>query len=281
MFQDDNVIDKLRCWGEEQDYIQAIILTGSRANPNAAIDVFSDYDVQLFVKDIKMFLTDDWLSYFGKILIKWPLKPVSTFSKDWITRLVLFENRVRIDFQITPKSTIEASAYDSGFRVLVDKQGLTENLHSPAFTEYLVKKPTREEYEDLVNGFFWDVIYIAKYLWRDEIYFARYMFDSVIRYQQLCKMIEWHVGSQNNWAIDTGKYGRFFKRYLDPGTWAEIESTFAGADLENNWTALFKLIQVFGKLAKHVAANLGYEYPKTLDARITGYCAEIKGFKKK
>ncbi len=281
MFQHDSVIDDLQNWGDEQDSVKAMILTGSRANPNTVTDIFSDYDVQLFVKDIESYMVDDWLSSFGNIMIKWPLKPMPTFSKDWITRLVLFENQVRIDFQITSKSSIEASAYDSGFKVLVDKQGLTRGLYSPTFSEYIIKKPNREEYEALVNGFFWDVTYIAKYLWRDEIYFARYMFDSVIRFHQLCKIIEWYIGSQNNWAINTGKYGRFFKRYLDLGTWVEVESTFADANIENNWVALFNLIGLFRKLAKYVAGNLGYEYPTELDVRITEYCAEIKDSKKK
>jgi hypothetical protein len=36
-------------------------------------------------------------------MIKWPLTPMSTFDKNWITRLVLFDSGVRIDFQITAK----------------------------------------------------------------------------------------------------------------------------------------------------------------------------------
>jgi aminoglycoside 6-adenylyltransferase len=281
MIQQDSVIENLQKWGEEQDSVITMILTGSRANPNTVTDIFSDYDVQLFVKDVAPYMVDDWLSYFGNIMIKWPLKPMPTFSEDWITRLVLFENKVRIDFQITAKSSIEESAFDSGFKVLVDKQGLTKDLHSPTFSEFMIKKPNRDEYDALVNEFFWDAIYIAKYLRRDEIYFAKYMFDSVIRFQQLGKIIEWYIGSQNNWAINTGKYGRFFKRHLDPGVWIEIEATFADANIENNWAALFNVIRLFRKLAKYVAESLGYKYPTELDERITEYCAGIKGLIKK
>ena len=279
MLHHDRVIDILQRWADEQDSVVAMILTSSRANPSAITDIFSDYDIQLFVTDIEPYMNDEWLSYFGNIMIRWPLKPMSTFSKDWITRLVLFDNQVRIDFQITSKGLIETSAYDIGFKVLVDKQGLTKGLNEPTFSEYIIKKPTREEYEALVNGFFWDVIYIAKYLWRDEIYFAKYMFDSAIRFHHLCKIIEWYIGSQNNWAISTGQYGRFFKRYLDPETWAELESTFADAGVENNWVALFKLIGLFRRLAKYVAGNLGYEYPSELDARITEYCNRAESLK--
>jgi len=221
-------------------------------------------------------MNDEWLSFFGDVVIKWPLKPMSTFDKNWITRLVLFDNGVRIDFQITSKKSIEASAYDSGFKVLVDKQGLTKSLDEPTFSKYIIKKPTRDEYEALVNGFFWDVIYIVKYLWRDEVYFAKYMFESVIRFEHLCKIIEWYIGSQNDWLISTGMYGRFFKHYLDPETWAELEATFADANIENNWVALFKLINIFRKLAKYVAGKLGYEYPDELNNRITNYCTIAK-----
>jgi aminoglycoside 6-adenylyltransferase len=103
MLHRENAIETLQSWAEEQDSVVAMILTGSRANPSAVTDIFSDYDIQLFVTDIEPYMNDEWLSYFGNVMIKWPLTPMSTFDKNWITRLVLFDSGVRIDFQITAK----------------------------------------------------------------------------------------------------------------------------------------------------------------------------------
>ncbi len=276
MQQEKELIEKLQNWANENDFVRAVILTSSRVNLNSCTDIFSDYDVELYVKDIQQFMNDEWLTFFGDIMIRWPLKPMSTFDKEWITRLVLFGNEVRIDFQITSKKSIGSSAYDGGYKVLVDKDGLTNNLNEATFSEYVIKKPTKEEYEALVNDFFWDATYVVKNLWRDELYYAKYMLDNIIRFKCLLKIIDWHIATQHNWSISTNKYGRFFKRYLDSKTWTELEATFSDASIENNWRAFFNMIDLFRKLAKNVAKNLGYEYPYKIDQKVTEYCKKVK-----
>lgn len=87
MFQHDSVIDNLQHWGDEQDSVKARILTGSKANPNTVTDIFSDYDVQLFVKDIESYMVDDRLTYFSPLNIAlvipevWELRTISKLSK--------------------------------------------------------------------------------------------------------------------------------------------------------------------------------------------------------
>ena len=80
--------------------------------------------------------------------------------------------------------------------------------------------------------------------------------------------------------MNTGICGRWFKRYLDAETWAELESTYAGADIEENWSAFFKTIALFRRLATAVGSNLGYDYPADLDEEVTQYCASIRKMKR-
>jgi len=276
-----DVIGTLRAWAETDDSVRAMILTGSRAEPGSATDVFSDYDIELYVCSIQPFMSDDWLSFLGHVMVRWPLKPMPTFDQDWITRLVLFEDWVRVDFQITAKESPDATSYDSGFRVLVDKCGLAENLKSsPAFSRCAVAGPTRDAYEALANAFFWDATYVAKYLWRDEIYFARYMLDAMLRVEHLGKIIEWYIAARSDWAFTTDRHNRIFRRDLDSRIWQDLEATFADAGLESNWQALFNLIGLFRRLATYVAQNLGYDYPHALDQKITDYCRQVKAVKR-
>lgn len=277
----EDAIQTLQTWAETDDSVRAVILTGSRANPDSATDILSDYDVELYVSSIQPFMSDDWLSFFGKVMVVWPIKPMSTFHKDWITRLVLFENSFRIDFQITAKESPDPASYDSGFRVLLDRCGLTENLmSSPAISRRVIAEPTRDAYEALANAFFWDATYVAKYLWRDEIYFAKYMLDSMLRVEHLGKIIEWYIAARSDQAASIGRHHRIFRRDLDSRTWEDLEATFADAGLENNWQALFNLIGLFRRLATYVAQNLGYDYPYALDQRITDYCMQVKAARK-
>jgi len=276
MPEKDDVIEELQDWAHRNELVRAMILTGSRANPHCTTDFLSDYDIELYVSSVLPFMNDNWLSFFGDVMSRWPLKPGPTFDRDWITRLVLFENRVRIDFQITASEPVDSTIHDGGYRVLVDKHGLADDLKAPTFSRHLITRPTRDDYEALVNEFFWDVIYVAKHLWRDEIYFAKYMLDSMIRFEHLRRIIEWYIAARNDWSVGTGRYGRLFKRYLEPQTRAEVEATFVDADIAKNWQALFNVIVLFRRLARYVARDLGYDYPDKLDNRVTDYCEQIK-----
>lgn len=122
---------------------------------------------------------------------------------------------------------------------------------------------------------------LQKNLWRDELYYAKYMFDNIIRFNYLQKMIEWYVSMQNNWSISTNKYGRRFKDHSTSREWKELKSTFAGADVEENWKAFFNLLQFFSKIAKSVAEKLRFEYPITTDQAIIDYCKNAKNMMKK
>jgi aminoglycoside 6-adenylyltransferase len=261
-------------WARGDNLVRAAILTSSRADPEAKTDFLSDYDIELYVSDIEPFQqNDDWLT---------------AFDDKWLTRLVLFKDGVRIDFQITDQTTIEADAYDNGYRVLLDKDCLTLGLHEPTFSKYIIKKPSREEYETLVHDFWWDAIYVPKCLWRDELPFAKYMLDNVLRYSFLQRIVEWYIGLRNDWSVNTGICGKRFKRYLDAETWLEFESTFAGSDLEENestfagsdleenWQAFFNTINVFRRLAKQIGTGLGYDYPEQLDEEVMQYCLSIR-----
>ena len=89
-------------------------------------------------------------------------------------------------------------------------------------------------------------------------------------------IIEWFIGSQNDWSVNTGLRGRKFKRYLDGKIWSEYESTFAGADIQENWQAFFNAVALFRKLARLVGESLGYEYPAQLDSEMTDYYSRIR-----
>lgn len=276
----DGICKRLRLWARKNDNVRAMILTGSRAERKGETDALSDYDVQLFVRDTKAFMDDTWLKYFGDIMIRWPLMPMPTWNENWITRLVHFRSGVRIDFQITSVTLFNADEYDSGFLALVDKDGMAKTIPKPTSKKYLIRKPTEEEFAICVNEFFWDATYVPKELWRGNLCRAKYMLDSVIRFHYFQQMIEWHVGMEHDWSIGTGENGRDFKKNLDPQTWTQLGSTFAGKDLEENWQAFFGMVDLFRRLAREVAKKLKYRYPEKTDEDLTKYYEGIRMMKK-
>jgi aminoglycoside 6-adenylyltransferase len=259
--------------------IRAVILTSSRANPNAFVDLFSDYDIELIVSNRENFLVnDEWLSDFGEILHSY-----REDHDEFSMRLVLFRDYVRIDCKIYELAYFEKSIeqagllfhWDNGYTILVDKEGISSAVSAPSYTAFAISKPTENDFLSVVNEFWWDATYVAKSLWRNEIYFAKYMLDSVIRFSYLEKMIEWHIGIAHHWLVSTNKHGRFFKKYLDQENWEILQATFAGSNIEDNWNALFAMAKLFSRLAKQIAKELNYPYPQKTADDIIAYLEKI------
>jgi len=101
------VINQIKNWAASNKVVRAVILTSSRTKPDAEVDALSDYDLELYVSDLHPFTqNDEWLNVFGPVLISWPYTPRSTsFDDKFVTRLVLFRDFVRVDFQICGKAT--------------------------------------------------------------------------------------------------------------------------------------------------------------------------------
>lgn len=274
---ENHVLGAIKEWAEAEENVRAVLLTSSRARPDFTPDFLSDYDIVLYVADLSPFLNNDsWLGRFGEVMVRWPYKPQATLEEFGLTRLVLFTDYVRIDFQITDRPSVGPDQYDDGYKVLVDKEGITKELSRPTYTKYIIRKPTREEYEELINDFWWDAAYVPKYLWRDQLPFAKYMFAQAVHDTYLRKIIEWYIGLRNSWSVDTGLGGRYFKRFLEPEMWRRFESTYAGTDIEENWEAFFNAVSLFCESARTVGDALGYPYPEEMEQRMVAYFRMIR-----
>jgi aminoglycoside 6-adenylyltransferase len=167
-----------------------------------------------------------------------------------------------------------------GFQVLVDKDGLTQGLLPPTYTAHIPPKPTEPEFLALVEEFWWETIYVAKTLWRDELTQAKYSFDEVMKRQLLIKLLEWRVEIDHDWSLRPGILGKGLKKYLDPETWSAFAATYCGSDLEENWRALFATTDLFRRIAGEVAQALGYTYPDDLDHGVTEYLQAVRALER-
>jgi aminoglycoside 6-adenylyltransferase len=279
------MIEKLTSWAKTRSDIRAVILTSSRANPNAVIDAFSDYDVILVVTELSAFVpNDDWLHELGDPLTIFRDKTRTLHGLDKCSRLVLYMDGVKVDFTLWPTPLLRAvleqehiiEELDVGHEVLLDKDGLTRGLGKPTFRAHIPKRPTQAEFTDLVEEFWWESTYVAKHLWRDDLLPAKYNLDYMMKHHMLRKMIEWRIEVEHDWSVKPGAYGKGLKKLLDPDTWSALESTYAGASMEDNWDALFRTTDLFRVAANAVANALGYTYPEALDARVTRYLQTVR-----
>ncbi len=115
---------------------------------------------------------------------------------------------------------------------------------------------------------------MAKGLWRNELNYAKGMMEGTIRYEKLLPLINWLIGSQNNWKVSTGIFGRKIKKYLDAydtKLWKQYEETFAGVDINDNWRGLFSTLEFTRTIGREIAKALDYSYPEETDRNVTSY----------
>lgn len=138
MRNEETILNELLTWAQSKKNIRAVVMTSSRVNPNASIDIFSDYDIELIVTRLHDFIkSDKWIFHFGSIIAN-----VKERNSKSLTQLVLYSDGVRIDFQLYAVSefirkTNQSSLpehWDIGYKVLLDKDGITLRLPQPANT---------------------------------------------------------------------------------------------------------------------------------------------------
>ena len=284
---EDQVITKLIQWAEQRDAIRAMLLTSTRAVPNATVDEFSDYDVVLVVEDIHPFHEErSWLQDFGDVLVTYwdPIYPDPDYGLGKLGNVTQYADGLKIDFTLWPlellqkivQSPVLPAEMDAGYRILLDKDNLTKGIKSPTYTAYIPVPPTNESYQKAIEEFFSDPPYVAKCLLRGELLPAKWCLDYDMKHAYLRPMLEWLMGLNHNWSLPTGSLGKGLKKKLPPEIWSQLEAAYAGADIADNWEALFRTMALFRQVAMEVGEGLGYNYPLDLDERVTAFVKDMQ-----
>jgi aminoglycoside 6-adenylyltransferase len=286
--EEKDVLGTLVQWVNQQPTVRALVLESSRAREGAPIDVLSDYDVLLIVSEIRLFTHDEtWLQHFGPLLVLFRdqgrMCGLSTSN-----RLVLYEDGTKIDYILWPVALLHRilrepklpDLLDHGYQILVDKDHVACQLKPPTYQAFLPRKPSAQEYQLLMEEFWWETIYVAKNLWRDELLHMKYNLEFVMKYDLLRRVLEWRIELDHDWSWKPGAGGRGLKQHLDQRTWNEFADTFVGAGIEENWQALFQTTALFRRVASSVGEALGYRYPTELDERVTRYLQRIRNLER-
>ncbi|MBN1936339.1 MAG: aminoglycoside 6-adenylyltransferase [Anaerolineae bacterium] len=279
MRNEQEMLDLIIGTAENDERIRAAIMNGSRANPNAPGDIFQDFDIVYIVTEVAPFRNDrDWINRFGEMMIMQlpdDMQDPPPSSNDGFTYLMQFADGNRIDLGLFPIARLDEFPRDSLSLLLLDKDGIIEPFAPPSERDYLPQPPAAKAFFDCCNEFWWVCPYVAKGLWRQEIVYARYMFDQVIR-PQLVKMLTWYVGVKTGLRGNPGAYGKYLGKYLEPELWAMLQKTYADAGYEHTWDALFAMVDLFRTTAVAVAMHLGFEYLHGDDERVSSHLGHVR-----
>ncbi|WP_160725777.1 aminoglycoside 6-adenylyltransferase [Bacillus sp. USDA818B3_A] len=264
---------------EEDERIRAVYMNGSRTNSNAPKDIFQDYDIVYVVKETASFLTNEhWIHVFGELLIiQEPDKndrlegPVKSYGY-----LMLFTDGNRIDLHIETIEFMHEKYKEDKLTIpLLDKDNILPVIPAATDMDYWVKRPTETLFLSCCNDFWWCLQNVAKGIWRDELPYAKQMFETIIR-ARLDEMVSWWAGKNHNFQVSTGKMGKYFKKYLPEIYWEMYKETYSNHNYDLFWESIFVTCGLFRILAKEVAEELSFTYPIHDDKNMTKYMLLVK-----
>lgn len=268
---------------KSDERIRAVYMNGSRTNPNVPKDNYQDYDIVYVVTETKSFIEDkNWLLIFGKPAIVqepdnndcgWGISQDFSRSYAW---LMLFKDGNRIDLGIKVKEVVlEEYKNDKLTIPLLDKDNCLPEIPLPSDEDYHIKRPTESQYMGCCNEFWWCLNNVAKGIARDELPYAMWMYNVVVR-DMLVKMIEWYIGINTDFSVSAGKQGKYFKKYLSAELYQMYAATYSDSNYENFWTAISNACELFRTLAIPVAEYMGFVYNYGEEMGMKEYLDKVK-----
>lgn len=281
MRSDQEMFDLILETARSDERIRAVIMNGSRTNPNAPRDLFQDFDIVYIVTDVEPFTRNlEWIQRFGEMMILQMPEDMQDPPPDnggYFVYLMQFMDGNRIDLGIYTLSQWKehGGEKDSLSILLLDKDGIIEPFPPASDVDYLPTPPTAKLFADCCNEFWWVSPYVAKGMWRQEILYAKCIMDEVVR-EQLVKMLTWHIGVKTDFKASPGKLGKYFDKYLEPELWDMLLKTYADGSYENTWNALFTMCVLFRKVAVPIAEHYGFAYPFDDDRRVSAHLQHVR-----
>lgn len=278
MRSEQEMMDLILTTARADERVRAVMLNGSRANPNAPHDIFQDYDIVFFVTELSSYLREPgWIDRFGeRMILQLPDDMGDPPASDWggYTYLIQFMDGNRIDLGLFPAAKLAQREKDSQTIVLLDKDGLLGDVPPPSDQDTLPKPPTAKQFVDCCNEFWWVSPYVAKGLWREELPYAKIMLDEVVR-RELMKMLNWLIGVRYRYSSNPGKLGRYYQKVLIPEEWELWLRTYSDAGYEQTWQSLFAMTYLFRMTALQVAKYFGFDYPHGDDQRVSAHLDHV------
>ena len=248
--------------------VEAVALSGSRADIHSLRDQFQDYDGVYIVDDLEDLISDlSWLDQFGSLLIS-----QHNVVEHRHLYLMLFEDGNRIDLTLCPKEYIqEWVESEANFEVIKDDEGLFE-AYKPNAKRYWIAPSSEEEFAAACNEFWWVSAYVVKAIRRNQLIYATDHLYGICQ-QELLKVLAWQVTSDRR-AVDIGKNYKHLFHYLPAGKEKVFSALLDLSSIEKVGQSLFATMKLFDGEAQELAQKMGFTYDKEVAEKMISYAKE-------
>ena len=253
--------------------VEAVALSGSRANPKAPKDEFQDYDVVYVVDDLDNLTSDlSWLDQFGKRIIE---QEVALNHRRLY--LILFEDGNRIDLTLCSKEYIkEWVDSEADYTVLKDDKGLFES-YPPSPKRYWTNPASETDFEKSCNEFWWVSAYVVKGICRNQIIYAIDHLYGICQ-QEFLKILAWQVASDKG-TVNVGKNYKYLFNYLPAEKEKDFSNLLDFSSLDKITQSLYATMKLFHQEAQSLAQKMGFDYDKEVAEKMIEYAEErVKKF---
>lgn len=265
-------LERVLEWARQDDYIRALVLTGSLARDDGTTDEFSDLDVQVITADVKRFTSDaSWHDTLGEVWIRFPLNQNAPF------RLLWFRGGIKVDFQFIAPGDIRAAAlmdeYARGYQILLDKDDLFRDLPPSPRVFPPQPLPTAAEVQAVINEFWFEAIHVAQFIRRREFWVVKHR-DWTMKCD-LLRMLEWHSRITSEGKVNAWPLGRRLSRWVDDEARAAVADIWGAWEAKALWEALFAQLALFRRHSAAVANALECDYPAETYRDIEAYIHQL------
>lgn len=272
----EEMLDLILQVAREDENIRSVLMVGSRANPDCEPDAYQDFDICYFARRVEPYWDNmAWIKEkFGRpALVQRPesMRLIPPDEDGSYIYLMIFPDGNRIDLQITQDPYVDDG---EPAVLLLDKDGdFPEIAVKKDF--WHVKRPEEGIFADCCNEFHWCLNNVAKAIAREELSLGMDMLNRPVR-DMLVLMLSWYVGAAHEFKVSVGKRGKYFKRLLPQEMYDSFRRTYSDAEYAHMWAASFEMLELFGKAARSVAAQMGYAYDQAEEAGIRAYMEQVK-----
>lgn len=196
-------------------------------------------------------------------------------------RRVLFHDGQDIDFAVFPIQILTglladaqgASVLRRGFRALVNKD--STELRVPG-AEPPPAPPSSVDFSNLVNDFWFHLVWTAKKLRRGELLVASEATNGYLR-ALLVRTVRWHALVRGSPGRDLWHGARFFESWADPRVIRDFPSTVARYDAGSIANALSANRTMFCWLSDELSESLSVGPPIRDRASLSNYLDGLLG----
>lgn len=263
-------------YAKSSNKIKTVIAIGSSTRKTTKADEFSDLDIMIATTDTQEWIAGDVPEKFGSVHISF-VEPTLGGGKE---RRVYYDDFCDVDMLIyTPEQFTdcinkgEASwVMNRGYEVLYDVADFTKLLEDKIDRSVHAPEISEDDFINMVNNFFFHIIWAGKKVLRGEIWSAKMCVDAYLK-QFLLKIMELYCSQK--YTVDTWHDGRFIDSWADESIKAELKNCFAHYEKGDIKLALKATEKLFARLAFEISRMKNYSYPNNAQLYAESFLEEF------